>query len=283
MKTLRLLSISRPRFWIYVLGPYLVGLAAMAEPGLLYDHLLLVIVGLVFFTFPANILIYGVNDIFDYETDKENPKKQNYEELVEPKDHRLLLTSIALSTVPFLAIIPFVPLQAALVFFVFLVAGVFYSAPPLRAKAQPGLDILFSSVIYITPGVFGYLIIGSSSIPWLGIIAGLLWASAMQTYSAVPDIVSDTKADISTLATVLGTRASLWFCLMAYAMATVLASIILHPLVLVLGAVYVGMMVYSMRNKKRIFEVYALFPLVNTILGFLLFVLLLLQTFQVIT
>lgn len=281
MKTLRLLSISRPRFWIYVLGPYLVGLAAMAEPGLLYDHLLLVIVGLVFFTFPANILIYGVNDIFDYETDKENPKKQNYEELVEPKDHRMLWTYIVLSILPFLAILPFIPRETIWVFFIFLATGMFYSAPPLRAKAQPGLDILFSSVIYITPGVFGYLLIGNSSIPWLGILAGLLWASAMQTYSAIPDITSDTKAGIATLATVLGTHASLWFCLIGYAMASILASIIVHPLVLVLGAVYIAMMLYSMRNKKRIFAIYALFPIVNTILGFLLFVLLLFQTFHI--
>ena len=37
----------------------------------------------VYFLIPANILIYGINDIFDYDTDKLNPKKGTYEAFID--------------------------------------------------------------------------------------------------------------------------------------------------------------------------------------------------------
>ena len=49
----------------------------------------------VYFTFPANLFVYGVNDIFDYETDKVNEKKHEYEALVEQKQHKTLVIWIA--------------------------------------------------------------------------------------------------------------------------------------------------------------------------------------------
>ena len=75
MKLKRILKISRPRFWIYELGPYIVGVVAAAQS----DHFVwlfpAVIIFFIFFAYPANIYIYGINDIYDYETDKLNPKK----------------------------------------------------------------------------------------------------------------------------------------------------------------------------------------------------------------
>ena len=80
-----LLKVSRPRFWLYVFGPYLVGLAAGASAR--EDFLQFKVFAFaLYFLLPANLLIYGVNDIFDFETDKLNPKKQDYEILVQPAD-----------------------------------------------------------------------------------------------------------------------------------------------------------------------------------------------------
>jgi lycopene elongase/hydratase (dihydrobisanhydrobacterioruberin-forming) len=78
MRLSRVIRISRPRFWIYELGPYMVGvlggLIANSYIGA-YFHILLVIIFGLYFLIPANIWIYGINDIYDYETDKLNPKK----------------------------------------------------------------------------------------------------------------------------------------------------------------------------------------------------------------
>ena len=89
MSITKLLRISRPRFWIYLLGPYLIGSILAFEPMQIIWQWQFWL-GFVYFTLPANLLIYGVNDIFDYETDKLNPKKQNYEALVTPSEHIFL-------------------------------------------------------------------------------------------------------------------------------------------------------------------------------------------------
>ena len=63
---------------MYVFGPYLVGLiAGTPSPNALLS--LPIIAFGVFFLFPANLLIYGVNDVFDYETDVRNVKKEKYD------------------------------------------------------------------------------------------------------------------------------------------------------------------------------------------------------------
>ena len=69
-----LIKVIRPRFWLYIFGPYLVGLAAGASSRVDFLRFDALLFGL-YFLFPANLLIYGINDIFDFETDRRNPKK----------------------------------------------------------------------------------------------------------------------------------------------------------------------------------------------------------------
>lgn len=275
MNNKRLMNISRPRFWIYVLGTFMVGAIAAGDPRLL-DLETLIILGVLFwfFTYPANLMIYGVNDIYDYDTDKHNPKKIKYEELVEPKDQRALWWNIILWVVPFFSVLFWLNWQASLAFLIFNIASVYYSATPIRAKANPPLDIIFSSVIYISPAVVGFFATGSTHISWLGVAGGLLWAMAMQTYSAVPDIEADTKGGVQTLATVFGQRGALWFCLFAYAMATVIGFVLLGWIPLVLGLIYLAMVIIAMIKPEKTFLIYKKFPLVNAAFGMILFFLL---------
>ncbi|MEO7673038.1 MAG: lycopene elongase, partial [Pyrinomonadaceae bacterium] len=72
---------------MYLFGPYIIGLAAGASTRWELLSFGNIVFGL-YFLFPANLLIYGINDIFDFETDKLNPKKQEYEALVQPGDRR---------------------------------------------------------------------------------------------------------------------------------------------------------------------------------------------------
>ena len=275
MKTKRLINISRPRFWIYVLGTFMVGTIAAGDPRLLELDTLIILGTLFwFFTYPANLMIYGVNDIYDYETDKHNPKKVEYEELVEPKDQYKLWWSIALWVIPFFIVLLWLNWQASIAFIIFIFASMYYSATPIRAKANPPLDIIFSSIIYITPAVIGFYATGNTNIAWLGVVGGLLWASAMQTYSAVPDIEADTKGNVRTLATVLGQNGALWFCLVAYTLATVIGFILLGWIPLILGLIYLVMVVLAMIKPEKTFWIYKKFPLVNTIFGMVLFFLL---------
>jgi 4-hydroxybenzoate polyprenyltransferase len=266
------LRVSRPRFWVYVFGPYLLGwLAAQSVlpptsfPWLAFGFSL-------FFLLPANLLIYGVNDIFDYATDKLNPKKQGYEFLVEPSRYGLLWTGIIIFCLPFLLLCLYVPQFAQVGLFGFLFFALFYSAPPIRAKTKPLLDSVFN-ILYVFPAVVGYYIAGGTNISYSALIAAGLWTMAMHAFSAVPDITADQAAHLNTIATLLQKRGTLLFCLLCYVAATLLANLSLGPVAYLLGTPYMIIMTMALatKNDTRLFALYRWFPKLNTLVGFALF------------
>jgi 4-hydroxybenzoate polyprenyltransferase len=89
-----LLKISRPRFWHYVLWPMLIYFASswyfediqesFSRSGTdRIFNLIIMFIILWYFTLPANLWIYGWNDIADWDTDKFNSKKWSYEAKIE--------------------------------------------------------------------------------------------------------------------------------------------------------------------------------------------------------
>ena len=81
-----IISISRPRFWSYLAGRWAVGMVSAANS--IYDFQnILFWLGLLFFLWPANFLLYGINDYTDRDTDKFNPKKKDYEKLYEQRQN----------------------------------------------------------------------------------------------------------------------------------------------------------------------------------------------------
>lgn len=262
------ISISRPRFWLYLAGPFAIGVlaAAPAFSALIRLDLLLFFF---YFLFPANLLIYGVNDIFDFETDRLNPKKQGYETAVSPEVHRRLSFAILLANLPFLFFLPLIPRGAIIAFLLFLFLGVFYSAPPIRAKARPFLDSLFN-ILYFMPGVFGWLLLTPRLPPLSLLVAAGLWCVAMHAFSAVPDITADRDAKLSTIATTLGARGTILLCLTCYAGSALLLGFHLPVLALPLGAVYSALMLFALFSPSSLFRIYTLFPFVNIASGALL-------------
>ena len=104
--------------------------------------------------------------------------------------------------VPFLALVPFLP-HAWPWLLLFLVTGIGYSVPPLRAKARPVVDAAFN-ILYVAPGLAAYATVSGEQPPLPVLAAALLWCMAMHAYSAVPDIAADRAADLSTVATHFG-------------------------------------------------------------------------------
>ena len=268
------LPTSRPRFWIYILGPFLIGIIAAfftidsvstIWDALTWSHLWL----LIYFTFPANLLIYGVNDIFDYETDKLNQKKQDYETAIAPEQQRALWISIIVLNTPFLLLSILPNPYSYLFLFIFCLSAVFYSAPPLRAKAKPVLDTVISGLIYISPGFVGYFISWGTEINWMILLAGLARSMAMHAYSAIPDIEADTQSGIQTVATLYGRKGTLIFCMVCYALAILLSFPAMGWGSVGLGVIYLVLMALSFRSD--VFRIYKYFPWVNTAIGFLLF------------
>lgn len=266
-----LLKISRPRFWLYILGPYLVGLAAAATSQADFFRPESVIFA-IYFLFPANLLIYGINDIFDFETDRLNPKKMDYEQLVRPESHAKLVVWILFFNLPFLVAAIFLAQTALPPLAGFLFFSIFYSAPPIRAKAVPILDSAFN-ILYVFPAAFAYQLISGSFPPVSIMIAAGLWTMAMHAYSAVPDIDADREAKIHTVATSLGKSGTLIFCLSMYIGSAAIAYQYLGIFSIVIGTVYTSMMLASLSRNKwlTIFSIYEYFPIINAAIGFFLF------------
>lgn len=266
----RIISISRPRFWIYEFGTFAFGAIAAFSSFSNLLNIQTIIFGF-YFLIPANILIYGINDIFDYETDKLNPKKVEYEELLEPKDQKKVWWWIVLTNFPFIIAALSLETPAMISFFTFIFFASFYSAKPIRAKARPFLDALFSACHYIATGVFGYYLLGGESFPTLGFVAGILWAVAMHAYSAVPDIKADEDAKLQTIATVLREKGTLILCLMLYGISAYLGSTVLGIGVLMYGLVYISLMIISLKKVgpggSGLFKIYTYFPYINLVAG----------------
>ena len=267
----KLLRISRPRFWIYTFGPYIVGLLIGARNLDQLNDWRAIVFGL-FFLFPANLFIYGINDIFDYETDIRNPKKISYETMVQPDEQRVLTKIICLLSAPFLATLLFLPAFAmwALVGFIFF--SFFYSAPPIRAKAWPVLDSAFN-ILYACPAFFAYYLLGGQNFVPAYVLAAWLWTMAMHAYSAVPDISADRQAGLETIATKFGFQSILMLCLIAYALSASLSFAALSWLSVVLGAIYIAMMWLSVRagSEEGVLKIYTAFPFLNMASGAALF------------
>ncbi|MCP1714965.1 4-hydroxybenzoate polyprenyltransferase [Methanocalculus alkaliphilus] len=274
------LRISRIRFWIYTGGTYVVGFAlgmGSWEAFLRPEYMIY----LFYFFIPANIFIYGVNDYFDQETDKNNPKKDAQEYRLEKKDEKGLFSLLAVVTgISLILLATQADLTAQLIFASFLFLSFFYSAPPLRFKEIPGIDFA-SNMLYIMPGIFGYYLASGFLPPWFLILAGFFHIAAMHLFSAIPDIGYDTKAGLRTTAVTLGERPSLILCLLFWtglSMIVIPASGI-HPaafLVLIYPAVPLLLL---LKRDHDIEKVYWYLPAINTTLGGLIFIAATLHTF----
>lgn len=264
--------LSRPRFWMYILGTFLVGVISSGNI-FLYDAtttFLLIAFG-VFFSLPSNVLIYGVNDIYDYQTDIHNNKKIKYESVLTLEKHRSLWIIIWTLLIPFLPLFFIVNTPTKLALSLFLFSGLFYSAPPIRAKSKPPLDVLFSATIYVSPALVGFFITGNTKVEWLALIGGLIWAFGMQTYSAIPDIKADRRAGVNTLAIMLGEKKALWFCLVSYLISASIGFYYVRFIALVFGCIYIFMVLLSLNNSSKLFKYYTYFPLINVLTGAVLF------------
>lgn len=275
----QLLKTSRPRFWFYILGPYLLGVAAARHLGGLEESVTLILFGL-YFTFPANLLVYGINDIFDYETDKRNTKKQGYEMMLGKAQHKVIWFWILLLNVPVLALSVNISAEVFIALAAFLFFSIFYSAPPIRAKTKPFLDSAFN-ILYLFPGYVGYVIANYYDLSGVFspsvFFAGAAWVMAMHAYSAVPDITADKAAGLKTIATVLGVRGTLWLCFALYTVSALLAPLVLGQLPKMLWLIYAAMMALSLKEgtEQGVMKVYRYFPAVNVAVGMVVFFLLL--------
>lgn len=214
---------SRPISWINTAFPFAASYFLVS--GTLDFKLM---IGALFFLIPYNLLMYGVNDVFDYESDLRNPRKGGIEgALLAPVLHLPVLL-IALSLpIPFVWFLFASGNQISnLVLCAVLFAVLAYSIKYLRFKEIPFLDSITSATHFVGPLAFGVALAGGSlADPMLVLIlvAFSLWGMASHAFGAVQDVKADREASIASIATVLGARSTVWLAMIGYLSAATVA------------------------------------------------------------
>jgi 4-hydroxybenzoate polyprenyltransferase len=213
---------SRPISWINTAFPFAVAYYLSTEQVDLN-----LIIGSLFFLIPYNLLMYGVNDVFDYESDLRNPRKGGIEgALLDPKYHRPTLIaafSLAAPFVVYLLLIGSLESNSWLMLVLFSVIA--YSVKGLRFKEIPFLDSVTSAMHFVGPMWFGLALAGAQVDQTVLLISAsfFLWGMASHAFGAVQDIKADKAAGIGSVATIIGARPTVVLAMTMYLAAGAIA------------------------------------------------------------
>jgi 4-hydroxybenzoate polyprenyltransferase len=233
MRSFRTLVLSsRPLSWVNTAFPF--GLTYYLFVG---EFDALFVVGSLFFLIPYNLLMYGINDVFDYESDLRNPRKGGVEgALLPPELHRPMLLVSTLLPLPFL--VPLVlwgSVASTGVLAVALFFVVAYSAKNIRFKEVPFVDSVTSSLHFVMPAVFAMTLVGAEPTSLAVTLLGsfFFWGMASHAFGAVQDVAADREAGVGSIATVIGAKGTVRFAMGLYAIAGLLMALTPRPLPLI--------------------------------------------------
>mgnify|MGYP000415012238 CR=1 FL=1 len=260
-----LLRLSRPRFWLYLAGPIAVAVPfGVDSPEGLFTATTLGLFG--YFALPANVLLYGINDVFDADVDTENPKKEGRE--ARWRGDPVVTGVVVASGLLGISTFGLTPRVAWPYLAGFFALAVQYSAPPLRFKTTPIADSV-SNGLYILPGAAAYAAVAGVRPPIAALAGAWLWTMGMHTFSAIPDIEPDRAAGIRTTATFLGKRRTFVYCLACWLAAAAVFSLVDLRIGGLLVA-YPAVVFAVYRSNVDVDRAYWWYPAFNTVVGTLL-------------
>lgn len=217
-----LLVASRPFWWVNTLAGFVASYYIIGQ-----QTNWTLVVGVVFFAFGYNLLMYGINDIYDYESDILNPRKTGVDGSVLPKvKHGSLWRWIFIINTPLIAwlyIAGNTPSNVWLTIMLFMVIA--YSIKGLRFKEVPILDSFTSSFHYTSPFIFGGLLVNANELYIPAFITYFVWVMANHAFGAIQDITPDKKANIKSVATQLGAKRTIQLVLLGYIIAAILPTL----------------------------------------------------------
>jgi len=215
---LLLIGVSRPAGWTIFPAFFLMGAvssgSATITPLFILEVLLL--------SFPFCIAGYGLNDIYDYESDRLNPRKGLIEGIKLDPEYHSFVKNVSFIVISLLLLTSFLTLNVINILGMVLLGffGYFYSAPPLRFKEKPPLDSFVNGIIYFfAPFLLGFSFSSSTFFnagKSLLIDVCLITAIVMgfHAYSTIMDYDVDKKIGVKTFATVFGKRSASFFALL---------------------------------------------------------------------
>lgn len=209
-----LIQVSRPIVWPVLPLVYVLGMRAGGG-----EWNALVIAQLVLLTFPMNLIGCGLNDIYDYESDRRSARRRAiWGAVVTPENQSFVFRACV-------AMMPLVVLSSLLtrnrdnfVATVGLVVMAWaYSVPPYRLKERPPLDSIANGLGYfLFPLMMGYSLGGDPRYMPVRYYLLALCVAGVHALATAADYDADRAAGHRTMAVTFGRRIAAGFAFAAF-------------------------------------------------------------------
>lgn len=200
------LKVSRPGLWFPTIWIYMVPLNLEMDFWLSFNFW----IGLIFVSFPLNYLVYGLNDLNDFQADQINKRKGNY--LFGAKLNKEQLARLPLKitwvVLPFILYFSFIKGPVMFFLLLFMIAiNLMYNFRPFRLKERPPFEILIQ-VGYVFTIFLSILLNDLEMVPWQTLVYLSFFAFQAHIAGEIMDIEPDLKSGKKTTATLLGRKKS---------------------------------------------------------------------------
>jgi 4-hydroxybenzoate polyprenyltransferase len=213
-RLLFLVQVSRPIIWPVLPLVYALGLNVSHA-----DVTTAAVLQMILLSFPMNLIGCGLNDIYDYESDRLSSRRRAiWGAVVRDEDRPLVFRAC-------LAMIPLIVLGALLTgnwfnivatVLLILVAWL-YSVPPIRLKERPPLDSLANGLgFFLLPFVMGYSLgADPRAMPLRYYLLGLC-VCGIHALASAADYEVDRAAGHRTMAVAFGRRTAVGVAFLAF-------------------------------------------------------------------
>jgi 4-hydroxybenzoate polyprenyltransferase len=213
-KLLFLVQVSRPIIWPVLPLVYCLGLNASHAP-----LSATAIIQIVLLTLPTNLVGCGLNDIYDYESDRRSSRRRAVWGAVVRNEDRPLVYRASLAMIPLIvagACLTRTWDNIVATISLLLVAWL-YSVPPLRLKERPPLDSLANGFGYfLLPFTMGYCLNANPREMPLKFYLLALCVCGVHSLATAADDEADRAAGHRTLAVAFGRRAAVAIAFAAF-------------------------------------------------------------------
>ncbi len=266
------LKTSRPGLWFATLWLYL--LPTHQQANIWTDPAFLL--GLVYVLFPLNFLVYGWNDIVDYQADKVNPRKDTY--LFGAKGSKAQLQRlwipITLVQLPFwVAFVLFCGPHICLLLLGFIVINGLYNLPKHGLRSKPPLELL-CQIGYLLIVPLSIAINESDPLSTWAYVYLLLFAWQSHLIGEVMDIEPDRLTGKRTTATVIGRIYTKVFIIALVGIEIAIVYVIFSDLIFA-GMLFFGLiwliidLILIYKNKVYSLTEMKLFGYLSNVVGFI--------------
>jgi 4-hydroxybenzoate polyprenyltransferase len=213
-KLLLLVQVSRPIIWPVL--PLVYGLGLNASHAPLNGA---AIIQIVLLTFPINLVGCGLNDIYDYESDRRSARRRAVWGAVVRNEDRPLVHRAALVMMPIIVLGAYLTRNSdnIVATISLLLVAWLYSVPPLRLKERPPLDSLANGFGYfLLPFTMGYSLNANPREMPLKFYLLALCVCGVHALATAADYDADRAAGHRTLAVKFGQRTAAAVALAAF-------------------------------------------------------------------